>query len=77
MAAVLPALTAEERDAIERGLSGNRVMCSVFVDEKAKATIEVNLPHGVGDEATEEIRQAVEQAMQSLSPVISAAVAGG
>lgn len=77
MGSTLSALTREERDEIERGLTGNRVVCSVFVDEKAKATIEVNLPHGVSDEGTEEIRQAVEQAMQSLSPVISAAVTGG
>jgi hypothetical protein len=72
----MDALTREDRETIERGLTGNRVVCSVFVNDKAKVTVEVNLPQNVRDEGTEAIRQAVERAVESLSPAVSAAVAG-
>jgi hypothetical protein len=73
---VILALTSEDREAAERGLTGARVVCSVFVDEKAKVSAEVALPQGVSEEGTEMIRQAVERAVESLSAVVSTAVTG-
>jgi hypothetical protein len=72
------ALTPEQRDEIERALTGEHgVVSSVFVDMKARVTVRVELPGSAGNDGMRAISNAVTDAVGSVCPVVSTVLAGG
>lgn len=72
---VISALSPEEREEIERGLTGGgRVLCGVFAGHAARVTVEVRLAAGTTQDVAEAVRGAVEKA---TFLIVSALEAGG
>lgn len=64
---VIPALSEEERARIESGLTGKRVLGSIYVDDKAKITVEVLLTPSATEDRVFLVEQAVSAAMTRIA----------